>query len=448
MAKITSVIVLVAVVAAVQLQAAPIETLKLKFKLSARDLPDKDDIGNSDPYAEIFYTENNGKEEIRLGQTSTITDTENPDWGDTFEFEFVRSKRQRLTIRMFDEDNLREDDKLGQVYVEMIDFVDKLGHLTATLPKKGYIIVETVTPIVSPTSAPSSIQNTPTSVLPITPKVSQTTSSSSLNNTNLPMKLQFKLSAQDLANKDKTGASDPYVEVLYTEEGSSKQKKLAVSSTIQDNNNPVWKDVFEFQYDPSKNQKWFFEVRDSDDKGDSDGLGEVWVDIKDYIAKGQRITVNLVKTGYLTIESPSLASIKQQTPSPIKAPTPATTPTKAPVMKLRFKLSVSNVEDKDLLGTSDPYIKVYYQIGSAPETFIRNTQKFQDLETVDFPDVFEFDYDPTVASKFRFLVLDEDDNRTDDELGNVSTDVASYVKGGQDLTLNLKKGTLRIVKAY
>ncbi len=46
-----------------------------------RDLPDKDDLGTSDPYAEIFYSENNGKEEIRLGQTSTLTDTENPDFG-------------------------------------------------------------------------------------------------------------------------------------------------------------------------------------------------------------------------------------------------------------------------------------------------------------------------------------------------------------------------------
>lgn len=43
-------------------------------------------------------------------------------------------------------------------------------------------------------------------------------------------------------------------------------------------------------------QKWFFEVRDSDGS-DSDGLGEVWVDVKDYVTKGQKITVNMVKTG-------------------------------------------------------------------------------------------------------------------------------------------------------
>jgi hypothetical protein len=48
----------------------------------------------------------------------------------------------------------------------------------------------------------------------------------------------------------------------------------------------------------------------------------------------------------------------------------------------------------------------------------------------------------------RFLVLDEDDNRRDEELGNLSTDLEAYVKSGENLTLNLpNKGTLTVIKA-
>jgi Ca2+-dependent lipid-binding protein len=59
-----------------------------------RDLPDKDNVGKGDPYVEIFYTEEGKKEEIKIGRTATLTDTANPDWGDEFEFDFVRNKRQ------------------------------------------------------------------------------------------------------------------------------------------------------------------------------------------------------------------------------------------------------------------------------------------------------------------------------------------------------------------
>lgn len=119
----------------------------------------------------------------------------------------------------------------------------------------SYVILETVIPVVTP--APP-VQNTPiASILPVTPTPAAVLAAQQQSlplNANTPTKLQFKLSAKDLANKDKTGASDPFVEVLYTEGESSKQKKLGISEIIQDNNNPVWTKVFEFQYDPAKNQ--------------------------------------------------------------------------------------------------------------------------------------------------------------------------------------------------
>ena len=86
---------------------------------------------------EIFYTENGGTKEKRLGRTSTISDTENPEWGDVFEFDFDRSKGQRWHFKVKDHDNLREDDTAGKAWVIVEDYVDKGQVYTANLHKKG-----------------------------------------------------------------------------------------------------------------------------------------------------------------------------------------------------------------------------------------------------------------------------------------------------------------------
>lgn len=129
--------ILAAVMAAAAVHAAPIDSMKLRFKISARDLPDKDTLGTIDPYVEIFYTEEGQKEETQLGRSGTLTDTENPDWGDVFEFDFNRAKRQRWHFKVYDHDNGREDDKAGIGYVDVADYVDKNQHLNVNLNKKG-----------------------------------------------------------------------------------------------------------------------------------------------------------------------------------------------------------------------------------------------------------------------------------------------------------------------
>jgi hypothetical protein len=108
--------------------------------------------------------------------------------------------------------------------------------------------------------------------------------------------MNFPKTQRDLPDKDKVGATDPYVVLYFTEGASTKQTKFAETVVINDNNNPNWGETFEFQYDPTRQQKWYFDIRDSD-YGDSDGVGKAWVDIADYIAKGQKITVNLSKKG-------------------------------------------------------------------------------------------------------------------------------------------------------
>jgi len=112
---------------------------------------------------------------------------------------------------------------------------------------------------------------------------------------------------------------------------------------------------------------------------------------------------------------------------------------------MKFKLSASNLEDKDLYGTSDPYAKVYIAQDGTPETLLKTSSKLKDDENPKWNDIFEFDYNPAKHQKLRFLILDEDDNARDDELGNVSLD-ASDLEIRSYVVLRLPTGSLTVTK--
>jgi len=196
----------------------------------------------------------------------------------------------------------------------------------------------------------------------------------------------------------------------------------------------------------------------------------VWIDVNDYVEKHQTLTVNLSKRGTLTVQSdPPLhrGTVPPQTfaqavsprpvapaaPAPVpvtpKAPAPTPVTQKSnPLAIIQFRISAKGLEDKDILGTSDPHVKIFSKIGSEPELQIGSTTKLEDTENPVWPDSFTYEFDPTKQPKLRFLVLDEDDGRRDDELGEVWLDVNEYVqKNNQDQTLSLKKGTLTVSKA-
>ncbi|ODN04775.1 Copine-5 [Orchesella cincta] len=469
----------VAALVAATVQAAPIDTIKLRFKISARDLPDKDTLGTIDPYVQIFYNEDGNKEETELGRTGTVTDNENPDFGDEFEFEFVRAKRQRWHFKVYDHDNAREDDKAGEAYIDVADYVDKNQHLNVNLNKKGYLILSTLdqlppvappapvvqtVPVISP--VPTHVQQIHTvpivqpgvAVLPSTGGVLLVPQPHTIT---VPekAKLRFKVSAKDLPEKDKLGSIDPYVELYYTEGASTKESRFGKSSTIDNNKNPQWGEVFEFDYDRSKQQKWHFKIYDYDQGKEDDSGGKVWIDVNDFVQKGQTITVNLSKKGTLTVTNvnpqttPTQQTLHHVAPvapvSPVApvAPQAPVIQVSNPLTRIKFRLSASGLEDKDILGTSDPHVKVFSKIGSQPEQLVGRTAKLDDTENPVWPDTIDFEYEPSQQPKLHFLVLDDDDGRRDDELGDAWLDVNEYVKKNQDESVSLKKGILNIQKA-
>jgi Ca2+-dependent lipid-binding protein len=115
---------------------------RLRFKVSARGLKDKDTgLGSIDPYIYIYYTENESTSETKLGRSETLRWTRNPDWSKVFDFNFDRNKHQRFHIYVYDHDRFMRDDKAGEVWVTVSDFVDSDQHLQVNL-KKGYLILK------------------------------------------------------------------------------------------------------------------------------------------------------------------------------------------------------------------------------------------------------------------------------------------------------------------
>jgi Ca2+-dependent lipid-binding protein len=61
-------------------------------------LSSKDDVGfiqgTSDPYVEIFAAEGVTGKLRKIGRSGTLTGTNNPSWGEVFEYPFDRRKDQ------------------------------------------------------------------------------------------------------------------------------------------------------------------------------------------------------------------------------------------------------------------------------------------------------------------------------------------------------------------
>jgi hypothetical protein len=270
-------------------EAAPINKGKLRFKVSARNLPDKDTgFGTTDAYFELFVSNDNGRTKTKLTRSDTISDKENPDWGQVYEFDFDRDKNQWWYFFVYDEDNLREDDTVGRVWVNVADYVDK-GQLTnARLDKEnGYLIIQ------SADKTQSVDGNTPVGQIPIPPGTPETQT------------LRFKVSASGLPTKDDIGFipgnSDPYV-IIYAVDGvSGKEREIGRSGTVSSTSSPAWGDIFQFNWDRKKDQRLKFKIYDEDNLREDDKLGVGWIEVNDYVAKGQTYTLPLPKKGFLTM---------------------------------------------------------------------------------------------------------------------------------------------------
>jgi len=165
-----------------------------------------------------------------------------------------------LKLEVRDVDNLRRDDPLGEITIDLDDYVAKGEKLNVTLQNgTGTLSIQKTTPV------------------------------------------KFSLYARALPNADTIGKSDPFTEVYWSVGSTGKKIKLGQTAVINDNENPDWKEVFEFaNYIKGTDQYWTFKVLDSDPTG-SDLLGEAAVDVDSFVSKRQTKMLRIGKTGSATL---------------------------------------------------------------------------------------------------------------------------------------------------
>lgn len=85
----------------------------------------------------IYYADGPSGSESKIGRSSTVQSTTNPNWSDVFSLSWNYKKDQRIHVKIYDNDRLRRDDKIEEVWFQMNDYVAHGQKLTVILPKKG-----------------------------------------------------------------------------------------------------------------------------------------------------------------------------------------------------------------------------------------------------------------------------------------------------------------------
>ncbi|CAL8093317.1 unnamed protein product [Orchesella dallaii] len=202
----------------------------------------------------------------------------NPDWESIFEFHFDRKLRQYWFFHVYDEDSLALDDTVGKVWVNVADFMDKNQVVHANLDKGGYLTVRG--DIVKP--------KTPLGILPFP------------RGTPNSKKLRFIVTSRGL---DSNLNNHETLIITSTEGVNGAEKNVGKSVAITASLNPGWKQVFTLNWNKNKDQRLHFKIYDG--KGhkldDIDKTGDAWIEVNDYVAKGESFTVLLPTKGKLTM---------------------------------------------------------------------------------------------------------------------------------------------------
>ena len=93
---------------------------KIGLYFSARDLPKLDTFSHSDPFLVVNVIDPKTQAVQRVGNTSVIKDTENPDWADQIVINYVFEQSQVIKIQIYDQDStnlmdLKKHDFIGEV---------------------------------------------------------------------------------------------------------------------------------------------------------------------------------------------------------------------------------------------------------------------------------------------------------------------------------------------
>ncbi|KAK6118365.1 hypothetical protein DH2020_047936 [Rehmannia glutinosa] len=262
------------------LELKPVGTLEVKL-IEAKELSNKDIIGKSDPFAELFVRPLRD----RIKTSKTINNQTNPIWNEHFEFVVEDVSTQHLTIRVYDDEGIQSSELIGCARVSFSELeAGKVKDVWLKLVKdleiqrdqknRGQVHLEL---LYCPLNAESEFFNPydPDFRLTTVEKAFKHVADAADSTDPLKYTSQMKrdviirgvlsvtvISAEDLPAKDLMGKSDPFV-VLRMKKSEQNNKTRVLNDTL----NPVWNQTFDFVVEDGLHELLILEVYDHDTFG-------------------------------------------------------------------------------------------------------------------------------------------------------------------------------------
>ncbi|XP_012843447.1 PREDICTED: synaptotagmin-5-like [Erythranthe guttata] len=258
------------------LELKPVGTLEVKL-IEAKELTNKDIIGKSDPFVELFIRPLRD----RIQTSKTINNQTNPIWNEHFEFVVEDFSTQHLTIRVYDNEGIQtsefigcaqlplaelEPGKVKDVWLKLVKDLD----IQRDQKNRGKVHLEI---LYYPLNGESELYNPfdPDFRLTLVEKAFKHANDTDPLKSASPMKRDViirgvlsvtVISAENLPATDLFGKSDPFVE-LTMKKSDQKNKTRVVSDTL----NPEWNQTFEFVVEDGLHELLILEVYDHDTFG-------------------------------------------------------------------------------------------------------------------------------------------------------------------------------------
>ncbi|EEF31628.1 calcium lipid binding protein, putative [Ricinus communis] len=298
------------------LELKPVGMLEVKL-VQAKELTNKDIIGKSDPYAELYIRPIRD----RIKTSKTINNDLNPIWNEHFEFIVEDASTQHLVVKIFDDEGLQSSELIGCAQVQLCELQPgKVKDVWLKLVKdlevqrdnrnRGQVHLEL---LYCPFGMENGFKN------PFAPTFSMTSLEKVLKGGVDGMEITENgqagtqrrrdvivrgvlsvtvISAEDLPVVDLMGKADPYV-VLTMKKSETRNKTRVVNDSL----NPVWNQTFDFVVEDGLHDMLILEVWDHDTFG-KDYMGRCIMTLTRVILEGEykdKFPIDGAKSGTLYV---------------------------------------------------------------------------------------------------------------------------------------------------
>ncbi|WCJ29985.1 Calcium-dependent lipid-binding (CaLB domain) family protein [Euphorbia peplus] len=290
------------------LELKPVGTLEVKL-VQAKDLTNKDLIGKSDPFAELYIRPLRD----RIKTSKTINNDLNPIWNEHYEFVVEDASTQHLVVKIFDDEGLQASELLGCAQVQLCELQPgKVKDVWLNLVKdlevqrdnksRGQVHLELLYfPFEMENGNPFASNDNMTSLEKILKSSDGKEVAGNGNSRRKDVIIRGVLSvtvisAEDLPSVDLMGKSDPFVILTMKKAGTKNQTRV-----VNDSLNPVWNQTFDFVVEDGLHEMLIAEVYDHDTFG-KDYMGRCILTLTKVIVEGEykdKFPVEGAKSGSL-----------------------------------------------------------------------------------------------------------------------------------------------------